>query len=109
MSRAWSEHAEAREELIAESDRLPPDIADKLIDHVETAIDDILSSPDAWPIVHYWDELPVVRWRAVKPFRIRVVYYVVNEGVRVLAYAHEAREPGYWRHRISAPPGRASA
>lgn len=97
----WSEHPEAREELLAESDRLPPDIAEKLIEHTEAAIHDILGSPNAWPIVHYWDELPVLRWRIVKPFRVRVVYYVVDGEVRVIAYAHEAREPGYWRRRIA--------
>jgi len=101
-NRTWNEHPEAREELLAEVGRLPAGIAEMLIDHVEIAIGDILASPDAWPIVHYWDETPVVRWRAVRPFRIRVDYYVVNGEVRVVAYAHEAREPGYWRQRLSA-------
>jgi len=101
-TRAWSEHPEARDELLAEADRLPPDVADLLIDHTEAAVQDVLDSPQAWPKVPYWVEPPVLRRRAVKPFRIRVVYRVVNDEVRVIAYAHEAREPGYWLQRVSS-------
>ena len=97
----WSEHPQAREELLAEADRLPPDIADRLIDHAESAIEDILAGPESWPSVPYWDEPPLLRWRTVRPFRIHVVYYVTGSEVRVVAYAHEAREPGYWRHRLA--------
>ena len=98
--RVWSEHPEARDELFAETDRLPPDIADQLIENVASAIQDILDYPSSWPIVHYWDEQPTLRWRRIKPFRVRVVYYVADDEVRVVAYAHEAREPGYWRSRL---------
>ena len=97
----WSEHPEAREELLAESDRLPEDIAEMFIKHTEIAVRDILESPHSWPKVHYWDGSPTLRWRIIRPFRVHVVYYVVDSEVRVIAYAHEARKPGYWRHRIT--------
>ena len=97
----WREHPEARDELLTESDRLPVDIATQFIDHAETAVRDIVDSPSSWPMVHYWDQSPLLRWRAIRPFRIRVVYYVVDDEVRIIAYAHESREPGYWRNRIS--------
>lgn len=98
--RNWTEHPEARAELLAESDRLPEVIADQFIEHAEEAIEDILDAPNSWPKVHYWDEPPTLRWRTVRPFRIHVVYYVAGDAVRIIAYAHEAREPGYWRQRI---------
>ena len=97
-----SEHPEAREEFLAELNRLPPDIAEMFTNNTDAAVQDAASSPYAWPIVHYWNEQPTLRWRAVKPFRIRIVYYVAGHEVRIIAYAHEAREPGYWRARITA-------
>jgi len=38
--RTWIEHPAARDELLAEADRLPPDIAEQLIDNVAAAIQD---------------------------------------------------------------------
>jgi hypothetical protein len=52
--------------------------------------------------VPYWNREPIIYWRAIKPFRMHVVYYVSADEVRVIAYAHEAREPGYWAHRIDS-------
>ena len=56
--------------------------------------------PGSWPKVSFWIEPPTVRGRNVKPFRVHVVYSVRSNEIRVIAYAHEAREPGYWRHRV---------
>ena len=100
IQRTWSELPEAREELFAETDRLPPEIADEFIESVSAAMEDILNGPESWPVVHYWNEQPELRWRRVSPFRVRIVYHIVHEEVRVIAYAHEAREPGYWRRRL---------
>ncbi len=96
----WREHPAARAELLAESDRLPGDVAEHLIISAESAVEDVLEAPDSWPKVAYWDEPPTLRRRKVKPFRINVVYYVAVNEIRVLAYAHERRKPGYWAHRI---------
>jgi hypothetical protein len=97
----WTEHPKAREEFLAEVDRLPVDIAEDFIERTEKSVLDILSQPHGWPKVHYWVEPPTVRWRAIKPFRIRIVYYYHESEVRVIAYAHEARKPGYWRDRLT--------
>lgn len=96
----WREHPEARAELFAESDRLPVDVAEQLIARAESAVDDILEAPDSWPRVPYWDEPPPLRRRKVKPFHINVVYYVDGNEVRLVAYAHERRMPGYWANRV---------
>jgi hypothetical protein len=36
----------------------------------------------------------------VKRFPYHVVYLPWQETIRVLAYAHDSREPGYWLSRI---------
>jgi hypothetical protein len=100
ISGRWREHPEARAELLAESDRLPVDVAEHLVTSAETAVEDVLEAPDSWPKVPYWDKLPTLRRRKIKPFRINVVYYVDGDEVRVIAYAHERRKPGYWVRRI---------
>lgn len=96
----WREHPEARAELLAESDRLPIDVAGQLITSAEKAVGDVLDGPISWPKVPYWEEQPTLRRRKIKPFRISIVYYVEGDEVRVIAYAHERRKPGYWVHRI---------
>jgi plasmid stabilization system protein ParE len=100
----WREHPEARAELLAQAECLPVEVGERLIDNAENAVEDVLDAPHSWPKVRYWVEPPTLRRRTLKPFRITVVYYVANEEVRVIAYAHEAREPGYWRHRINDWP-----
>ena len=47
-----------------------------------------------------WEREPAVRSRAVDKFPYRVVYFVADELVIVLAVAHEKRRPGYWRDRV---------
>lgn len=96
----WREHPAARAELLAASDRLPVAVAEMLIEGAERAIEDVLASPEAWPMLPYAGLQPQLRRRKIRPFRINVVYYVAADGVRVIAYAHERREPGYWVHRV---------
>ena len=67
---------------------------------VRSAIKDAVLSPEAWPRWQGWDREPAVRSRAVDRFPYRVVYFVADELVTVLAVAHEKRRPGYWRDRV---------
>lgn len=80
---------------------MPADLAGRLIDRDVAAVDDVLSDPTAWPPLHSWKEPPTVRRRGIRPFRTNVVYFVAEGEVRVIAYAHERREPGYWANRIA--------
>src|SRR5439155_23809272 len=43
-------------------------------------------------------ELPVRR-APVKRFPYHVVYLETSEAIRILAFAHDSRRPGYWYHR----------
>jgi len=49
-----------------------------------------------------WNEESEIRSRRIGHFRLHLVYYIETDGcVHIITYAHEAREPGYWRHRIN--------
>ena len=48
-----------------------------------------------------WDGEPILYSRGVKTFPYRIVYYVRGDQVRIIAYAHERRRPGYWGHRVA--------
>lgn len=101
----WSEHPEARAELLGAAEYLDErraGLGNELIDRVETAIEDILAMPEAWPLVSSPDGQLQLRSRVIRPFRYRIVYYIAAAGIRVVAYAHESQEPGYWRKRLGA-------
>lgn len=71
----------------------------ELIDRFEDAIENIRNGPQTWPGYPDWHGEPVLRSRSVKTLRYRIVYYVRDETIRVIAYAHTSREPGYWHAR----------
>ena len=96
----WSEHPAERAELLAAADRLPIEVASMLIDAAQRAVEDVLARPDAWPALATAETNATIRRRSIRPFRMSVVYVVADQRVRVLAYAHERREPGYWASRI---------
>lgn len=62
---------------------------------VVTALRKILDDPKtgSW----YEDEM---LYRPVQRFRYVVVYAMRREHVVVVAIMHEARRPGYWKHRL---------
>jgi len=63
---------------------------------VEEAIEDICSSPKAWPF--FLDE---ARRRVVNIFPYSVIYVEESDHVLLVAVKHDSREPGYWLDRIS--------
>lgn len=100
---AWREHPSAREELLATTlhlDDARPGLGDLFVDAVEQAVLSVQRSPHAWPRAVESSSGAVIRTRAIAPFRIRVVYTVLDDTVLVLAYAHESRRPGYWSDRL---------
>lgn len=101
MTLAQREHPEARAELRAGANWYEdPETGQELLDATREARNSIARMPDAWPPVRGWDGDPVVRRRGVVGFPYGVIYYVAGSEVVILAYAHEKRLPGYWRHRI---------
>jgi len=66
---------------------------------VEATLDQIARLPQAGTNVpRLPDDLPVRR-APVKRFPYHVVYLESSEAIRILAFAHDSRRPGYWYHR----------
>lgn len=76
-----------------------PGLGLTLIDRAQQARHDISDWPDAAPPFMTADDGSVIRSKAVRGYPYRVVYTVETDGILILAYAHERREPGYWLHR----------
>lgn len=41
-----------------------------------------------------------IRRRKVGVFPYRVVYFVRDDELLIVAFAHQSRRPGYWKQRI---------
>lgn len=104
MSLDWNEHPEAREEFL-EAHELYVGIGDgrlgdQFVDAAEAAAELILQWPDAPPPYGGRRREPLIRTWHLGKFPYRLIYVVHDEGILVLAYAHVARRPGYWSHRL---------
>lgn len=67
---------------------------------VAQAVDDVIWNPDAWPELAGHRRSTVVRSRRVSAFPYRIVYFVYDDNVVIVAVAHERRHPGYWNRRV---------
>lgn len=97
------DHPEARAEYlraVAYYDEQRAGLGSELLEQFEEAVRAIVDDPTAWTLVSYPEEQPVLRSRRTRTFRHRVVYYVREATIRIVAYAHTGQEPGYWRHRL---------
>lgn len=69
-----------------------------------SAVDQTLAMVTRWPQAAPLEpDLPsdlIVRRAQVLQFPYRVVYLLTPTAIRILAVAHDSREPGYWRERI---------
>lgn len=103
MTLGWSEHPEATDELltaIRHYHQQRPGLGNDLDTEIAAAIHDICEWPHSWPPLPGWDQQPTVRTRQVAIFPYRIVYFMHDTEVVILAYAHTSREPGYWKHRL---------
>jgi len=99
---AHREHPEARGGLRAGANWYgDPATGQELLDAAREARQSIAAMPNAWPPVRDWDREPVVRRKRVTGFPYGVIYYVNDIEVVIVAYAHEKRLPGYWKHRLT--------
>ena len=101
MTLAQREHPEARAELRAGANWYDdPATGQELLDATLQARGSIAEMPGAWPPVRGWDREPIVRRKGVTGFPYGVVYYATDSEIVIVAYAHEKRRPGYWKHRV---------
>lgn len=100
MTLAQREHPDARAELRAGVDWYDLAAGQELLDATLRARTDIAEMPGAWPPVRGWDREPVVRRKGVSGFPYGVLYYATDSEIVIVAYAHDKRRPGYWKHRV---------
>jgi toxin ParE1/3/4 len=75
--------------------RLSQQTAQRFADEVEDAVQRIAAAPLQWPVYQGND-----RWVQVHHFPYVLYYRLVGPNdVVIMAVAHTARRPGYWRRR----------
>jgi len=92
---------EAEQELsdaavyLAESAR-SVELGERLLHEAAQCEQRIAERPNAWPMVGR-------RWRQclVTTFPYKIIYRVEGDIVRVYAFAHVKRRPGYWNKRLA--------
>lgn len=103
MTGGFELHPEARAELFADVDwydEREVELGERFGGAVRVAIDAAVGSPESWAVWPGWEGEPLVRSKNVEGFPYRVVYFVHDELLVVVAIAHVKRRPGYWRARV---------
>ena len=73
---------------------------DEFTDEAEAAAALVVEWPDAAPPPGGRLRQPAIRTWHLGKFPDNLIYVVRTGEIFVLAYAHEARRPGYWSHRL---------
>jgi plasmid stabilization system protein ParE len=101
-ARGYRFHPAATEELDTAGDWYDaqlPGLSLELLDAVAEAIELILERPAAWQRDSVVADREIRRF-VMRRFPFSIVYYVVDDIVRIVAIAHAKRKPGYWRMRM---------
>ncbi|MCI1747325.1 MAG: type II toxin-antitoxin system RelE/ParE family toxin [Acidipropionibacterium sp.] len=96
-------HPDAEAELIAAAtwyERERRRLGSDFLNQAEFAVQQLLDWPQIAPVFPGWDREPIVRSQAIKRFPFQIVYYVTDTQVRIVAFAHTRRKPGYWQDRL---------
>ncbi|MGP5050836.1 type II toxin-antitoxin system RelE/ParE family toxin [Brachybacterium sp. JB7] len=94
-------HPEAASELFEAAEwyeAARTDLGDDFLSEVGATEWQVLDWPEAARVFPGWNELPVVRSASVRVFPYRVLYYLTDTEVVIVAYAHNRRKPKYWEH-----------
>lgn len=105
MTLGFDFHPEARAEFLADVDwydEREAGVGERFEVAVRAAIEAAVDSPDSWEVWPGWDRhQPLVRSKGVSDFPYRVVYFVRDGQLTIVAVAHAKRRPGYWRERVA--------
>lgn len=71
-----------------------PGLGQDFLDKVETALQDLLRSPERWPVVQ-----DNIRRRLITRFPYSFIYRIDQSEVVILAVMHQKRHPSYWLSR----------
>jgi plasmid stabilization system protein ParE len=70
------------------------------LDAIDATLDRIAQWPDAAPRVRGLSSDVPARQAPVSGFPYHIAYLVMPNVIRILAFAHDNREPGYWFSRV---------
>ena len=91
------QHPEAAAELIEASryyEQSVRTLGVQFLEAVEEAVAKIAAGPERWPIME--DEIRrFLMWR----FPYAIYYRIYPDHIRILAFKHHSRHPGYWHGR----------
>lgn len=93
------QHPDATTELIEAGkvyEQKVPALGAQFFDAVDEAVAVIAAAPERWRIVE-----SDVRRFLIPRFPYAIYYRVLPDHVRILAFKHHSRHPGYWRERIA--------
>ena len=71
-----------------------PGLGHDFLDKVEMALQDLVDSPERWPVVQ--DD---IRRRLIRRFPYSLLYRIDPSEVVILAVMHQKRHPSYWLPR----------
>jgi len=71
-----------------------PGLGQHFLNKVETALQDLVRSPEQWPVVQ--DD---IRRRLIRRFPYSLLYRIDPNEVVILAVMHQKRHPSYWLSR----------
>ena len=103
MSRPFRPEPEASAELEHAAlwyERQRPGLGVEFLDAIDTTLDRIARWPQAAPRVTGVPADVPARKAPVSGFPYHVAYLAMSDAIRILAFAHDNREPGYWHSRV---------
>jgi plasmid stabilization system protein ParE len=72
-----------------------PTVANEFRLTAASALEEITDSPK-----RYKKTRDSIRSKVLQPYPYSIIYEEIGDTVRVYAFAHDKRKPGYWRKRI---------
>lgn len=103
MSWALEFDPDARGELYAGSDHYEAKAVGLGVEFFEEAaavVHGVCENPGQWAVIHKVGAVEVRR-AMLRRFPFNIVFIVLKDRVRVVAVAHQRRQPGYWMERIA--------
>lgn len=74
--------------------------AESFVAEMTSALSVVASAPAIWPTFEAG-----TRRYLLRRFPYSVIYREIEDGIEVIAVAHQKRRPKYWRGRLALKPG----
>lgn len=74
--------------------------AERFLNRVRRLLEELHRWPRSGKVYEDRDGEPEVRRYGVPGYEFVVYYFLRNDQPAIIAYAHEAQMPGYWKHRV---------